>query len=145
MINHVWTVVCSNVVVDQYSNNVSIHNVIENISIESDPIPDGWISIDLKVITFLERADINQPAKGKVRLSFISPSNNDFGSFESEVDLTKFTFARGLLGFDRLPLREPGRHYFKVELQIDGEDEWRKVAMVPVLVDFAPKETKVSQ
>jgi hypothetical protein len=142
MINHVWTIVCSSAVVDQVTNNISIFNVLENISVRTDPLPDGWIKMDFIVVSFLERQDVNKPAKGKIKLSFIPPSNEVLEAFESDVDLTEFTFARGLVRFDRLPLRESGRHYFKVELQIAGEEEWRNVEMIPILVNFAPKETK---
>jgi hypothetical protein len=34
MVEHIWTVLCSHAVVDKDTNNVSLHNVIEQVNVK---------------------------------------------------------------------------------------------------------------
>ena len=141
MIDHVWTVVCSRSVIDRDSNNVSLQNVIEQLSLRVEPVPEGVCPIPLHVVTLWARTDLDVPARGYVRLTFLSPSSDALiGPLEAEIDLVDYRRHRTRAGFAVLPLRESGRYVFLVELRIEDEDEWQQVAAIPLEVNFVPPE-----
>jgi len=88
MIDHVWTVVCSRAVVDRFSNNVSLQNVLEQFSIRDEPEPGGLIPIPFEVMTLWTRSDFEMPAQGSQRLTLFSPSGDIIKEHEFAVDLT---------------------------------------------------------
>jgi hypothetical protein len=140
MIDHVWTVICSNAVIDQFSNNVSLHNVIEQVNIRDEPRPSGAFSATIHVMTLWARSDFNTPNLGHARLAFLSPSGVVGNPFEYEIDLSNDHRSRMRTIMHGLPLEESGRHAFTVELQNEGETEWRQVAVIPLEVIFEPSE-----
>ena len=140
MIEHVWTVLCSRAVVDEYSKNASLQNTLEQIVIATEPLPETLIPFRHDVMSYWVRSDPDVPAKGKTRLSVVLPSGDVFGSNELEIDLVAHTTMRNRIHFEALPIAEAGRHHFVVELQIEGKEEWQQVAAIPLMLIFAPPE-----
>jgi len=138
MIDHVWTVLCSRAVIDQESNNISIQNAIEQVTIVGEPKPDGFLPADMEVVTLWARADPNVPAEGRERLTFLSPSKENLLSDENIIDLTAAKRHRWRWKLNGLPVREAGGHVFQVELQCNSESEWRVVASIPLEIVFKP-------
>jgi hypothetical protein len=141
MIDHVWTVVCSRAVVDSESNNISLQDVIEQIEIHGEPIPNGVLPIVLDVATLWTRSSPDEPSSGHTRLTFLSPSGEALSTLEADLDLSKHERHRSRMRFQGLTLRESGRHYFRVELRGEDETEWHQVAAVPLEIAFKPPET----
>jgi len=138
VIDHVWTVFCSRAVIDKRTNNVSIQNIIEQITIKGEPKSDAAIPIVCEVVTLWARADFDVPAQGRLRLAYLSPSGKVLNSMEREIDLSKSRRYRIQTIFQGLPVEEPGRYTFRVELE--NEDEWHQVATIPLEVVFEPPE-----
>jgi hypothetical protein len=140
MIHHVWTVVCSRAVIDRDSNNVSLQNVVEQLTISREPGPVA-IPVSLDIMTLWARADPDVPTKGRARTTFLSPSGvvND-GPFEYDIDLSKHRRYRSRGHIQPLRVEEAGRHTFRVELQKEGETEWRQVASIPLEINFVIPE-----
>ena len=145
MISHVWSVLCSNVVIDRFSNNVSIQNVIEQLNIPDEPIPDGVVVTPLNLVTLWMRSDLEVPARGHSRIIFQSPSGGASNPVELEVDLTNSKRTRSRLISETLPVEEPGLHIFRVELKIEDEAEWHEVAIVPLEILFRPQDEYQSE
>ena len=142
MIDHIWTVICSQAIIDQRSRNVSIHNVVEQLNINSMPEPDFVLNIRLEAVSFWVRTAPDISVRGHSRLSFLTPSSDSVGSFESEIDLSEFERGRTIIHFDQLPIQSPGRHYFQIELRSEGETEWNRVAAIPLMIVFKPPENE---
>ena len=138
MIDHVWTVLCSRAVVDQETNNVSIQNAIEQINIVGEPKPDAVIPKRFEVVTLFARSAPEVPCRGELRLTYRSPSDEILGTFERPINLLKHERLRARMRFEGLPAGEPGRYYFDVELRNEGEDEWHRVAAIPLMIVFKP-------
>jgi hypothetical protein len=87
MIDHVWTVLCSRAVVDRDSNNASLENVIERVTIEGQPPSDAALPLPLDVMTLWTRTAPDQPCRGHMRLDCLFPSGKKFGEFTAVVNL----------------------------------------------------------
>lgn len=147
MIQHIWTVICSNSVIDQDSNNISLQSVIEQLNIAGTPPASGVVPavpISLEVVTLWARADFDVPGRGRARVTFLFPSGIPSAplQFEYGIDLSSFKRNRTRWHINGLPIRESGRHIFRVEFQNEGENVWREVATVPleVIVELTGSE-----
>jgi hypothetical protein len=140
MIDHVWTVVCTNAVIDQLSNNVSLHNIIEQVTIRGEPKSDGALDMPLYIMTLWTRSDFEVPAQGHARVAILSPSGVVGDPFEYEIDWSANKRQRVRLALPRTPIHEPGHHAFIVEFRNEGETEWRQVAASPLEVIFESPE-----
>lgn len=133
---HIWTVACSRAVIDKDSNNVSLQNVLEALSIKEAPKPQGVLPIELDVVTFWTRESILYPEVGYSQLRFMSPSGKTLCQFDTKVDLTEFERSRTKVIFQGLPLYEEGIYTFRVDHKKTKDGRWRKVAEIPLKVNF---------
>lgn len=135
MIEHIWSVLCSRSVIDSETNNVSIQDIIEQININAEPAENGFLPIQLELITLWGRKEINETAKGIERVTFITPSGKNEVISEAEIDLTKAERHRQRVRFPGLPVNETGKYYFKVEIK-NGDNEWKQASAIPLKVVF---------
>lgn len=141
MIDHVWTVLCARAIVDSQSNNISLIDVIEQLSI-GDPRAaqgvEGVVPLPVELVTLWSRAQDEQPIISRGRTSFIRPSGLLNESIrEHDIDLRVSKRLRHRQHFMGLPIREPGRHIFQVDLWDDAHQDWRSVVRVPLEIVFA--------
>ena len=135
MIEHIWSVLCSRSVIDSESNNVSIQDVVEQININAKPADNGFLPIQLELISLWGREDVNEASKGTERIIFVTPSGKTEIISEAEIDLTKAERHRHRVRFPGLPVNEAGKYYFKVEMK-NGDNKWKQVSAIPLKVIF---------
>lgn len=140
MIDHVWTVICSRSVIDRRTNNISLQNVLEQLTVTGDPETGALVPERLDAASFWTRAEPDVPCQGRMRLSFQAPSGKVFGPSELPIDLSQHERHRTQVCFRALPAEEPGRHYFYVDLQNEGQSEWHRVAAIPLTILFKPPD-----
>lgn len=150
-IKHIWTVLCRESVIDKETNNISLINVVEQISV-STPIPferqpagqarGGPIPISLEIVSLWIRAEEAEPALGHCRVTVLSPSGPLEEAHRIPVDLRKYQRMRTRQRFGGLPVSEPGQYLFRVEYRDDGETGWYEVGAIPVriIIDSAPEQ-----
>lgn len=148
MIDHVWTVICSNVVVDKESNNVSLHNILEQLTVRkrmsseeensSGDVPSEMvIPYRFTVVTLWSRSDLSKRVIGYGRVKLLSPDEEPLiepGEFE--IDLYNNRRFRSKGKFSGFPVKGAGRYKLVVDVRIDEEADWEQVASVPVEVRF---------
>ena len=145
MIEHIWTVLCSRAIVDADSNNLSLINVIEQININDEPKPDGFIPIPFEVVSYWSRIEVDKPANGQVNITLISPSGKLINTNEVPLDLKNFQRERQRVSYPGIPASEPGRYVFHIEFRDESEQQWHEVANVPLTIIFTPhKETQAT-
>jgi hypothetical protein len=139
MIKHVWSLLCSNAITDSDSNNISIHNILEQLTIHSHPKPKGNLSIRFEIVSLWIREDADNPCTGTSRVTFLSPSGKNLGTIELKIDLSIAERSRNRIKVDGIQLEEQGRYIYLVELK-NSDGEWESVAEIPLTVKFSPPE-----
>lgn len=145
MIDHVWTVLCSRSVIDQDSNNITLFEVLEQLTITGPPLVTGEVGvvpIACELVTLWSRTRDNQASRGYGRAVLLSPSETVIREQEYDIDLTVHARTRHRVRLHGLPIQEAGRYRFRVDVRDEGEREWRTVASVPLEVVLAPAETQ---
>jgi hypothetical protein len=137
MLEHIWSVLCSRSVIDSETNNVSIQDVIEQITVNAEPVENGFLPFPFELITLWGRKESNEPAKGMERVTFVTPSGKAEVVSEAEIDLSNVERNRHRVRFPGLPISEGGKYYFKVEVK-NGNNNWKPVSAIPLKVIFKP-------
>jgi hypothetical protein len=139
MAQHIWTVPCRFSTIDRQSNNVSLIEVLEEITVPTvlPQQPDvGIVPAIFDVTTLWSRENDEQPESGFGRMSFLSPAGQTVFTNEYEIDLRenrRFRSIGRVLGF---PAQVSGRCHFRVDRRRSANDDWEQVAMVPVWVNI---------
>ena len=109
MIRHIWSVLCSQSVIDAQSNNVSLFNVIEQLTVvmKKTIIPEGKIPllpISLELVTLWERGELEQGgSRAMWRSTSLDPTGKRLGGQDINVDVSAARRCRTKLAFGGIP------------------------------------------
>lgn len=149
MINHVWTVLCQGSSIDEETNTPSLFQILEHITIMADdPCPEDLIiPIQFEIFSLWVRQNQIIPARGKARVFYCYPNQSCSKTAQFDLDLSSKIFHRTRVKSQGIKVSGSGVYYFYVEMQMDGEEEWHRIATLPILVDVntLPKEAPPSQ
>jgi hypothetical protein len=136
MPRHIWSVLCAKSSTDRETNNISLFEVIEQINVQIPPgVGDpGVIAISLELVTLWRRQDAETAERATARLVHLEADGSEANSAEFSVDLTRHRRMRTISKIGGLPVRRPGTHVLKVELQ-RNDNGWDPVAWIPVEVN----------
>jgi hypothetical protein len=141
MIDHVWTVVCSRAVVDQFSNNVSLEGVLEQLTVPAVPTEGLVLPIELHLMTLWARSDFDVPSVGQYRFVLRAPSGAVArGPFDRPVNLSEHKRVRDRVTIRGMPLDEAGRYSFEIDLRAQDDEHWVRAATIPIEVVFQPPD-----
>jgi hypothetical protein len=143
MIDHVWSLLCSEVVTDKETNNISIHNIIEVLTVRDNPKPGGVVPRHFEILTLWARTKVDQPVEGESQIRFISPSGDELIKRVFKIDLTQRERVRNRIIFEGLRAEENGRYYFYIAKK--EENNWMPVASIPLTIKFSPLEDDVPE
>jgi hypothetical protein len=133
MIEHVWSVLCSHSFYDIETKNASLIEALEQINVPKDTSFPVQIAISFDLVSLWLRTPHNKPAKGLVRVLFVTPSEEKSDPIELQIDLTKTERHRTRFRFTELPIKEPGYHYFMVQYR-QGKSKWKDAAKLPLSI-----------
>lgn len=134
---NVWNILCSNAIIDKASNNVTLANIVEELTIQGEPGDKKSAIIFLDLISLWTRDDPIIPEDiNYSKMTLLSPSGNFLGSWELEVNLSKHRNYRRIVKFRELPIPEVGDYKFLVESQSPITKEWEKAGELTLIVNF---------
>jgi hypothetical protein len=139
MIQHIWTVPCRLYIVDQQTNNVSLLDVLEELTLSPHAVDPGTghprYPAVFNVVSLWARQNPAQPEVGKTRLCLLSPAGDSLMEITAEVSLQEFRRLRHSWRIMGFPLAGTGRYHFRVERRADADADWEEVARVPLDID----------
>jgi hypothetical protein len=143
MIQHVWSVLCSRSLIDRETNNITLFEAIEQVKIGRRPPrqenapEEGLLPIRVELVTLWIRSPDNEPTQGRTRSAFVRPSGVMTEAIvEHDIDLRTNLRNRHRHRFAGIPVREGGRHVFRVDVWNDTRGDWEEVAAVPLEIIF---------
>jgi len=149
-IKHIWSVVCGSSSIDRDSNNVSLFNVIEQISLDRSEIKnakvkhgrsDVAVPIKVELVSLWQRDISDEKQNQPIRLEFVSPDQKPLLSYDGnlvfEAGKTRFRFRVKL---DGLRFNVAGQYNFKLSLK-DSTSNWVEVGSLPLEVNFVKKQS----
>jgi len=155
MAEHVWSVLCDTMIVDEFTNKASIIGTVERIHIYSDSdqekadLLDAYrrgepvgIPVKVQLASYFVRSDPEIPEKIDIQPVIECPDGSSFVTpVSATVDLTNTNGFRIRGEFPALPFRGTGTYWFKIMLAKDMKAKQKKpLARIPVRIDFMPPD-----
>lgn len=135
MVEHMWTVLCSRSLVDIESQNISLLEVVDEITLPADAFankPTMNLSLQMELVTCWRRSNLSQPGKTRAKMTLMDPKGKTIEEQAYSVDLSEGNRRRTRIRIPGLALVGPGTYTFQVELQSIGNGPWMKVAKLPL-------------
>lgn len=134
-----WTMVCNRAVVDQFTNSVSLIDLIEEIQVPRPPAQQDKrakpvIPLRFYVASLWSRSDPNRPERTRSKLHIVAPNGEVLANAEQEINLDSHQRMRGLMPLPMLPVPVEGEYKFIV-FQQDG-NRWKKMSTTSVMVRY---------
>lgn len=133
MIYHNWTVICSKSSIDSETNNISIFEVIEQITFhgDQDDSETTGIPISLQVLTLWSRGEDGAADSNQSRLRLLAPDGSTILTTDPvRIDLTSYQRYRMRNNLHGLPFSGLGIYKFVIELLNESNQEWEKVKVI---------------
>ena len=140
----IWAILCQNAIVAQESNNVSLIEVIDELTVPAPPprrsqesTEEIGLLFDARLVILWSRDDLGTPESGTSRTRLVDPDGRESLSPEIEIDLTNFLRSRSIGRFGAFPFSptREGEHLFKIEVRTPAS-EWVQVAELPLLIQI---------
>lgn len=134
---HIWSVLCRLSIVDQQRNNVSLIDVMEQLSfvgeVEEEEHPLA-LPFPIELVTLWSRTDLKTPEVSQARVLILSPKGEflDPKGAEYDIDLTEYQRFRAMGKFGTLPYVGDGIYRFVVQNFDEKSEQWRDVASIPL-------------
>lgn len=135
MIEHAWTVICSNSWIDQQTGNMSMQVVDQLNYRQLPPAHQGvyLLPVTLHIVSFWFRRGTSAPESQKGFLVFQEETGHVLQRTQFEVAFDRGQKARSRDIWEDLPMRSPGLHELLVQLGEEGQAD-RLVARVPLMI-----------
>ena len=85
MIECKWTIVCEHAVVDRFTNNLSLLQVVDQISVGGVPESNTQMPLPFDAMTLWERDDLESPETGQTRTVIVDPNGEETSATETIV------------------------------------------------------------
>jgi hypothetical protein len=136
MIKNAWSVLCTRCVTDSATNNVTLTEVVEQLNIPPGvPLVGVVTPIQMDLVTLWYRENVNQLVRGTGRIVMIRPDGSPGQSIIFGIDLTQFVRVRAIGRIAGIELQGVGDYFFRVELRIEGQENWIEVSRIPLHVE----------
>ena len=143
-----WALLCRNTITDKETNNISLIEVVDELTIPGPPpqTPDATVDepspiFNLYLVALWSRSDIDEPEEGDTRIRAITPDDRHAVSPELHVDLTEAVRARSIGRLVRSPfvVSRQGVYRFKLEARTTTSD-WIEMFEAPLWISIQTEQ-----
>jgi hypothetical protein len=147
MIEHAWSVLCSDSAVDIDSNLISIFNVVEGVEAitRGEPQEGSLLPVPMLLVSLWMKSDRERPENGLLRVSILEPGREPIAvGREIAFSLTRPRLrTRNRLG--GLPIHRSGDYRLLIEFRSVDSEEWRTATLLPLDVSIRVGELPVQE
>lgn len=153
MAHHVWSVLCYKAPIDKDTNEVSLLNVVESLTIRTteaelqdrvERLKEGEQALlpppgNLELVSWWVRSDFDIPEEGvRARVVLRLPDGREQVTEERTMDLRQSSGYRLKFRVPGIPFGGVGAYWFEIQQQENGKKEggraWDTVASIPLKV-----------
>lgn len=152
MIEHIWSILCQKSVIDNDTNNLSLIDTLEELTVGLK-VQSGIaiaeevnVPIPYEVVSFWVRDDSSATINPLLRLELFNPSNKKTKTFEHKIEFPKGTKRlRSRLKIIGIGVTIPGTYKFVVSIKEEESKSFMKVAEIPLDVTIAKEDSSVKK
>lgn len=151
-IKHIWSVLCKESVINKDDNNISIHGVLEQLSVFLSPIketgklPEKFgVPMNYEIVSMWQRNKDVESAKAEIEYIFIDPENKELLKSTQVIEIPKASKRhRSRMKITGMPLSSEGDYVFQVKIKEKGENTFRLVTKLPLEVKINLQKSPIS-
>lgn len=141
-IKHIWSVLCRESVIDKDNNNISIHGVIEELSVSLAPVngtgklPEKLnIPMNYEIVSLWQKSKGVELARAEIEYLFIDSENKELlkNTQTMEIPKTSRRF-RSRMKIVGMPISKGGDYQFQIKMKEEGTDTFHLVSELPLEV-----------
>lgn len=146
-VNHEWSVLCSQALLDKETNNLTLVNVIEQVAFDVQ-VPKGQILPEgaqifpmnsVLISRIRKTTNDNETVSGKWGVKVLGPEKEIFGFFEKEFEMgSGIKNFRMKANIEGMKVTSSGVYCFEVSLK-EGESDYEVVYSVPLEIKLDVK------
>ena len=143
MAEHIWSVLCYKGCIDKFTEQISLLEVVEALTVPYGSSPaelmETGLDVSLQLVSLWMRSGIEIPEVAYSRLSLQVPDGSIAERDELEVDLRKRPRIRTFFKMAALPFRGIGLYTLIIEQRDGANDCWKQVAGIPLEIGTEPE------
>ncbi|MEK7092332.1 MAG: hypothetical protein AAB907_01770, partial [Patescibacteria group bacterium] len=137
---HVWSILCRRSVIDNETNNISLYDALEELSVgvkvkqQVAPMPEVInIPIDYEVVSLWMKEDKKTHAQADTEIEVVQPNGKPAKSFLQKIDMPeKMQRLRARYRINGFGVTMPGTYWFKIKIREIGEKQFKTVSEIPL-------------
>jgi hypothetical protein len=144
---HIWTVLCKESIIDTESNNISLLNVLEQISIGINDsngqrlLKEGKMLnlnvIPFEIVSFWAKEDSTKPEEADMIIEFLDPKGNKIKEFEQHIIITaQYSRIRTRIKINGLSVKDSGTYNFTIRIKDKAVKNAKIVAEIPLEINI---------
>ena len=149
-IQHEWSIISASSLVDQDTNNLSLINIIEEVSFEAQLKKDQSfdhegeiIPLNMVISTRLRKLnETNETARGNIQIDFRDPKNKKMATFTQDFEMIpgvkNIRIRSGIAG---LKVTQSGLYNFEILLKEIDAESYTKVYSLPLMMNLKISES----
>lgn len=152
-IKHVWSILCGSSVIDQQTNNLSIHNVLEqldltltvpkNTGLEKEKVGINQpvaIPFPFQLISLFRRTNPNKVPNINVEIELFDPIGLSLQKIEFKIDFpADKSRMRSIISSPSIIVTNTGLYMFKIRIKDADQDIFQEVAEIPIEIHVNKK------
>lgn len=143
MPRHIWSVLCAKGIVDRYTNNATLVEVIEALKITPlGPVPNGRVHlpVQLSLVSLWVRSDRDTPEHFEIRQVIILPDGSEVPSKTLTAEMQQYVRVRTFIRHEAIPFQGSGHYWIAVEYRVPPSEEWNRVANLPLDIEVVDQQ-----
>ena len=141
---HIWTVLCQKSTIDVDSNQLSLFNCMEELSIVIDKTEavgkNLAIPIEFQLVSYFTADDTSLAHLINLRIEIMDPSGKALNVFENSHQIKQGVARfRSRANISGMPVTDSGRYFFKIFQKTDSAGEFELISELPLDVKLSYK------
>lgn len=143
-IEHIWSLMCSDTIVDKGTNNLSVFNIIEELNFNQSGKgmigqangKNSVVPINFN-IAVLFKLSLVLKNNFRIRMDFVDPVGISLNSMEHNIEVPeKAKKIRFIARFNKMFVSLPGEYKVLISIKEIGEKSFKNVGSIPFLVNI---------
>ena len=152
MLKHIWSVLCRRAIVDSSSNNLTISEVIEELTvnlqiknIKDSTLKSFNVPFEFEVVSFWKNDGENiDKSEYECEIEIDNPKGKKIRSLPQKIKFpTGIKRLRTILRANGIIVEDSGEYSLKVNVKEKREKKYKTVAELPLMINIIKKETIV--
>lgn len=145
MLNHVWSVLCRRAIIDSSTNNLTISDVLEELTIDikvekqnADKMKQINLPLEFEIVSMWKKEDVvTTHLKADCEIEVLSPEGKQMKTFTQLVDMPSgMKRLRTILKVMGFVVEGSGEYLLKVSVKEEGHKTFKAVSELPLVVNL---------